>query len=448
MIYIITFQNKQNYIDMNNFEILKTNKEFSYTFYPNCVLIRDKSNSTKHADTEYKKFLLDELKRLKETRTQVNILREADNILKQLMDFIQKNGVYNLETLKIRLKNTLKEYMNFIQVTSFDTLKLNEVEFKQLLNNIHTSTRNAKYDKLKKIALSRRKQIDLLVSANEQYTPKEYEGEDGHQKVVDTLFRTFQIKNYESTFFTEQYFETIDTTIPGYYTIQNYNETDNLVFQTHFYDYIMDDKESKDLFFEYSYLLNKSKLHKIIQYNNNITYKSKEEEDKEIQKQLRQDYLNQLRTINISQEEWVSLKYREYKKETENQLKLKCIQYLNDKYKHNTKILQQINKNKQNFNDILTGKNTSMWFIHLQFDFVKDYENISSINKIKKSLKTIDDKDKTKDRCIASKRYFSDYWIDTINNVDSNLNYLVHDDPRKLKRTVGEFKNYIRSLLG
>lgn len=450
MIYIITFKNKQDYIDLNNFDVLKTNKEFSYTFFSDYVLIRDKSKSSKQSNKDYEAFLLKELKLLKESRLEVNTLHEADSLLKQIMDYIENNNAYNLETLKIRLKNGLKEYIDFIKNTSFNTLQLTEVEFQQFFNNIHTSTRNAKHDKLKKMAISKRKEIDSLISENEQFTPKIYkeEEEEDTYNVVNDLFQVLQIKNNDSAFFTEQYFEAIDTTIPGYYTIQNYNEADNLIFQTHFYDYIMDDNELKNLFFEYLYILHKSKLHKIIQQNNGITYKSKEDEEKQIRKKLRQDYLNQFQKTTISQEEWISVKYKEYKKEKENQLKLDCIEYLKDKYKHNTKILQNINKNKQNFNDILTSKNTSMWFVQLQFDFVKDYENIGSIDKIKKSLKTIDYKDKTKDNCMASKQYFSDYWRETINNVDSNLNYLVHDDPRKLKRTFGDLKNYISSFFG
>ena len=97
MIYIITFQNKQDYIDLNQFALLKTNNAFSYTFHSNYVLIQDKTKSSDGVNLEYKSFLVEQLNILKESRTKLATLNEADTILKQLINMIESINSFNLE---------------------------------------------------------------------------------------------------------------------------------------------------------------------------------------------------------------------------------------------------------------------------------------------------------------------------------------------------------------
>jgi len=439
MNYLIIFKTDAEYLDLKHFDKLKTNQKYEYTFDSNYLLVKDKLESKNMLTNPY---LINQLRSFESSKVKTHILNQTIKILNTIVNTINNTYSISLETQKNKLKLNLSEFIEHINTNNLiEELNVNEEEIGRLRQHINNGKNHSKYQQLQVFVNDKIKKIREMIQ-NIQYkiTPnvEDFELNNNQLLKVKSIFDDLNISN-ESKYFTSQYFQTIDEEITGYYNIINYNKDKHIILQTHFFDEILENDEYADLFYEYIYLLYKPKLQKLFQKlsSDNIA-----QEESIINKQLKKEYLNLRNRLSVSQEDWMKNRIQEYYEEKESKMKNDIIQYLKQQYEYNTKILQQINKSKSDYNNILSPKNTTIWYIHLNFDIEKTY-NINSIDKIQKPLKLLDTKDTTEENCNRSKKYFQMSWVDSI---DSNLYTLVHDDPKKLKTHFQNFKTFISNL--
>lgn len=447
MIYIIVLKNSDTYINPNHFDKLKTNSNYSYTFYPEYVLVEDKRKSYDHQN-KHEQYILNRMKQYRTSKSKINRIQSLIETMNIILKTIESSNSYYLDTLKLKLKHDMTSIIDFPDKDIVYSIGLNETEINKMMKFIHHAKKYSKFslvvDTLMK-AIQNANQI--IIDQTIQITDAdriEFERINEEWQHVYSIFRDLNIQNEKTKYYTSQYFEEIDETIEGYYTITDYDNRNDFIFQSHFFQKIMKDKEMIDLYYEYIYLLYEPLLNNIIYEKNGYSLKQEENEKIEYMKQLKKQFVQINRNIKISQEEWIRTKLNDYINEKTNKLKKEGIEYLKEIHAYNTKILQRINKSKPDYSNLLTNKNTTMWFIQLDFNFNIEQIEIKHIDKIKKKLNLIDTKDTHEEKCNKSSEYLNQSWTDKI---DENLNMLIHDDPHKIKSVFSDFKSYLYSIL-
>lgn len=438
MNYLIIFKNDDGYLNLNNFEKLKTKKEYEYNFASNYLLI---TNKNKKENSEKNNYIKNQLKLFKGSKDKINVFYQTINILNGIISSLSNTQLFSLEIKKNKLTIGLQDFIDYTKTNDlYEELGITEDIISLLKQTIINGRNNSKYEKLESFVNDNIKKIrETINQLEKEFKPdlETYESNSRSFLNVKEIFNNLGISN-KSKYYTSQYFQTIDENISGYYNVVNYNSSKNIILQTHFFDDILDKIEYSDLFYEYVYLLYKPKLTRIIR-KDNIT---QEQEGIDLNKKFKKEYLNLNKRLSISQEDYIKNKIQEYYEDKELQLKNDSIEYLKGEYEYNTKILQQINKAKKDYSNILNPNNTTVWYIHLNFDIEKTY-NLKAIDKIQKPLKKIDSKDTSEENCNKSKEYFQSSWVDSI---DNQLYNLVHEDPKKLKTHLQNFKNYVSNL--
>lgn len=405
------------------------------------ILIIYWSQRNKKNRVDNNTYLEKQLDLLRGSKDKINILHQTINILNGIIDTISNKQQLTLEVKKNKLILELQDFIDYIKTNElYEELAITEETINKLKRNIIGGKTNSTYNTVELFINDKIKIIrEKITQTEKQFIPslEEYELNNQSFLKVKQIFDNLNISN-QSKYFTSQYFETIDENITGYYNIVTRNSNKNIILQTHFFDDILDNPEYSDLFYDYIYVLYKPKLQKLIR-NDNIT---QEEEELNLNKQYKKEFLSINKRLSIREEDYIQNKKREYYEEKESKLKNDIIQYLKEQYAYNTKILQQINKSKKDYNNILTPKNTTIWYVQLQFDIEKTY-NINAIDKIQKPLKQIDSKDTYVENCNKSKQYFESSWV---NSIDNQFYNLVHDDPQKLKLHFQNFRTYLSNL--
>lgn len=447
MLYIIVLKNNNEYINPNNFDKLKSNSTYSYTFYPEYILVDDKKSSNNNDKNKHQNYLLDRINQYRMSKSKINLIISLVENINIILKTIESSNLYDLDTFKIKLKNDITSINEFSDKDIVNSIGLNESEMNKMMKFIHTSKKRSKYSPIvDKMMQSIQNANKIIVDNTIQITDVDRQNfeliNEEIQKVM-SIFRDLNIQNNKTKYYTSQYFEEIDESIEGYYTITNYDTDINFTFQSHFFQNMMKDKEMIELYYEYIYLLYEPILNNIIYEKRGYSLQQEENEKIEYIKTLKKQFINVSRNIKISQKEWIRAKINDYINEKKNTLKNESIEYLKDVYIHNTKILQNINKSKQDYSNLLTNKNTSIWFVQLDFDFNTENNEIKNIDKIKKKVNIIDTKDTHGDKCDRSNEYFNTSWT---KRIDENLKILIHDDPKKIKSLFSDFKSYLYSI--